>query len=43
VYLAWSKNKMWVQRQEEDDEKIVAWGRKIIKADLEDLVQYQEG
>jgi hypothetical protein len=43
MYLAWSKNEMWVQQQEEDNEKIVTWGWKIIKADLEDLAKYEKG
>jgi hypothetical protein len=43
VYLVCSKNKTWVQQHEEDNEKIVAWGQIIIKADCEDVAQYEKG
>jgi hypothetical protein len=43
VIVVWSKNETWAQQLEEDDEKIVGWGRKIIKADREDLDRYEKG
>ena len=41
--VKWSANETRAQQPEEDDEKIVGWGREILQGDAEDTKRYQKG